>query len=357
MIYSTSLTEPQFPAIINKAMSEHKRWFANPVRKTVGTVTRVAASVMLLAGIVFTITISATFFSRPVPLLGILLSTIISCFLTIPATIMLEPLFRQTQKKREQGAEEQLEAQQKEIKGLKARNEELSEQSTYYKRKIQLLENISSNMDTYKDVFKVCFRDYQQNATIKQRERFNEEDYTNHLKKWLDISSKNYDEILSIMDCLVTYQRGVDLQNIRIAKVKEDTVVVSGIIPEYTIPPRFDYKEFFSELRHVRLDENGETKNVKIETDDESKRELSTRQNEYKTMFEDAFMNGNRQDDDAPEIIKRAQDFIKIILQPIYKNIEFDDSDVVGHNPVPFLDFLRSEKELCGKLLNELPEP
>ena len=344
------------PCDNKKTMSDKFR-FPNPFKKTVSTFARLAASIVLIACIIFTITISVTFFSRPIPLFGILISTIISCFLTVPATLLLEPLFKQPVKKQDShNMEGKLAAQQNEIKTLKARNEELQDKSSFYERKIQLLENLSSNLDTYKDVFKVCFRDYQQNATIKQRERLAEANNTNHLKKWLSSSSKNYDEILSIMECLITYQRGIDLQNIRIAKIKEDTVVVSGIVPEYTTPPRFDYQEFFSELRHVKQDKNGKTKNVKIKTDDKSQLQLAKKQDEYKAMFEEAFKNGSKQDDDAPEIIKRAQDFIKIILQPIYKYVEFDDNAVISKNPMPILDFLRSEQEFCDKMLNEPEE-
>ncbi len=308
----------------------------------------VLMSALFLACIAVVIGASVFLFSHTTPVLGIILSSVLSAFFMIPAVLYLIPFFRSMHEEAETAKDLKIAQQQQEIEQFASREEA-------YRHKLKLLQNLTFNMETYKDVFKICFRDYQQTSTIKQREKFNEADYTNSLKKLLGQESKNYDEILSIMDCLISYQRGVDLQSIKIAKINDDTVVVSGITPEYTTAPRFEYREFFSEYRHVKLDKNGDTRHITVETDGDSARTLASKQNEYKAMFEDSFMSGHEQDSDAEEIIKRAQDFIKIILQSIYKHVEFDDAQL-AQNAVPLLDYLHNETALYTKRLNAIQQ-
>lgn len=318
-------------------------------------VLNVLLSTFFLACIAFVIALCIFLFSRTIPVLGIVLSSVVSAFLMIPVTLYLIPFFKSVHDDIQTEKDLQILQQKEQIETLKAEAEQFATKQEAFEHKLKLLQNLTFNMETYKDVFKICFRDYQQVSTIKQREKFNEADYTNSFKKLIGQESKNYDEVLSIMDCLISYQRGVDLQNIKIAKINDDTVVVSGITPEYTTTPQFEYKEFFSEFRHVKLDKNGDTRHITVEKDEESAQQLASKQNEYKANFEDSFISGHEQDADAEEIIKRAQDFIKIILQPIYKHVEFDDA-LLTQKAVPLLDYLRSETRLYNSRLEAIQQ-
>ncbi|HAO30540.1 MAG TPA: hypothetical protein DCQ43_04230 [Treponema sp.] len=318
-------------------------------------VLNVLISTFFLACIAFVIALCIFLFSKTIPVLGIVLSSVLSAFLMIPATLYLLPFFKSVNENMQTEKDLQILKQKEEIASLKSEAEQFASKQEAFEHKLKLLQNLTFNMETYKDVFKICFRDYQQVSTIKQREKFNEADFTNSFKKLIGQESKNYDEVLSIMDCLISYQRGVDLQNIKIAKINDDTVVVSGITPEYTTVPKFEYKEFFSEYRHVKLDKNGDTRHITVETDEQSARELASKQNEYKASFEDSFMSGHQQDADAEEIIKRAQNFIKIILQSIYKHVEFDDAELT-QDAVPLLEYLRSETKLYQNRLDAISQ-
>lgn len=44
------------------------------------------------------------------------------------------------------------------------------------------------------------------------------------------------------------------------------------------------------------------------------------------------------------EIIKAAQNFIRIMLAPLYKNIEFEtDAQIIPRNSLPLLSYLQNE--------------
>ncbi|MBP5463709.1 MAG: hypothetical protein J6Y13_00770, partial [Treponema sp.] len=329
------------------------RRISAPVRKSVAFVLRIGSCVVLAACIIVSLWLSLGI-ARATPRLAVLVSALSAGAFSFTLALISMPLLRKLVRSDEREMQEQILEQEAELDRLRKEKEGFEEKEIDFQRRIALLENLSFNMETYRDVFKVCFRDYQQEATIKRHESFNEEDEDSALGKMLGRQGKSYDEVLSVMDCTISYQRGVDLQKIKIAKVNNSTVVVSGLTGEYLTMPRFDYKDFFSEIRHVKLDKNGDIKRISVEDDEYYARELHKKQSEYKAAFEDSFLRG-KDSDDSEEITRRAEDFIRIILQPIYSHVEFDNT-LPASEARPLLDFLRSETGLYRTMLERRPE-
>ena len=347
-VLSFNMAKENFFGRLRKSLS-------SPAKKAWRLTKSILSTALILACMSFVIFISCSL--RITGKFGIIFSSIMCAILAIPLTLIWVPYISHNVHTQETAKDEKIREQKKEIDELQTQNEKYKAEQKSFKEKIHLLENLTFNIETYQDVFKMCFREYSQNATLKNREQFNESDYTNVIKKWLDSPSKNYDEILSVMDCCVQYQRGVDLQNIKIAKINDTTVVVTGIKPEYTTTPSFKYKDFFSEVRHVKLDKNSNIREVHIENDSEYRTILEQKKEQYKADFEDSFIKGKTVDDDAAEIIKRAQNFIRIILEPIYPNVEFDDSRI-ANDALPLLEYLKTETDFYkSKLSPELPPP
>ncbi len=313
-----------------------------PAHKTARLIFTFATGIILIFFMALSIFMSSLFLSKPFPLLGILTSSILCSFCTVPLTLILRPIVKEAHQKSEDKKDALLQTQQRQLELIQEENDALKDTEKTLEEKIRLLENLTFNMETYNDVFKLCFREYSQSGTIKNKEIVNEEDFSGTIKKLLNSPSKNYDEIVSVMDYEVKYQRGVDLQDIKIAKINKDTVVISGIKPKYTTRPVFEYKEFLNEMRHVTFNHLGELKKIRVEQDDSNKRELAQKQNEYKAIFEDSFLEGRTNEDDSGEIIKRAQNFISIILQPIYRHIEFDETPLAKKS-MPLLEYLHTE--------------
>ena len=334
-----------------------KNNFFKRLRKPWKIIKSVLGSLLILLCMSLVIILSCTLFSRFTSRFGIIFSSIVCAVLAIPLTLIWFPYVYQAARSTETVKDETIRKQKEEIDELQSQNEKYKTEQKSFKEKIHLLENLTLNMETYQDVFKMCFREYSQTSTLKNREQFNESDYTNVIKKLLDSPSKNYDEILSVMDCCVQYQRGVDLQNIKIAKVNDTTVVISGIKPEYTTEPSFKYKDFFSEVRHVKLDKNSNIRDIHVENENDYRTLLDQKKEQYKTEFEQSFINGKTIEEDADEIIKRAKDFVRIILEPIYPNVEFEDGKV-AKEALPLLEYLKNETDFYkSKLSPELPSP
>ncbi|MBQ9538652.1 MAG: hypothetical protein IJU95_05230 [Treponema sp.] len=340
----------------NSPFTRLTRRLSAPVRRTVGLVFRIASCAMLIACIIVALYLSLAI-ARATPRLAVLISSAAVGCLSFSLALTSLPLLKKLLRYDERQIQEQVREQELELERLRKDKEAYEEKAIDFQRRITLLENLTFNMETYRDVLKVCFRDYRQEATIKRRESFNEDDGEasfsplSPLNKMLGRQGKSYDEVLSVMDCTISYQRGVDLQKIKIAKVNNSTVVVSGLSGEYLTMPRFDYKDFFSEIRHVKLDKEGELKRINVESGEYYEHELKKRQSEYKAQFEDSFLNG-KDSDDNEEITRRAEDFIRIILQPIYSHVEFDNT-IPAADSKPLLEFLRGETGLYRAMLEK----
>lgn len=322
-----------------------------PVRRTLALIARIAACAVLSGCIIVSLWLSLVI-ARSAPRLAVLVSAATIGAFSFTLALLSLPLLRKLVRYDERGMREELREQEEELDRLRKDKEAYEEKEIDFRRRITLLENLTFNMETYRDVFKVCFRDYQQEATIKRRESFNEDEDDSAIGRMLG-KGRSYDEILSVMDCTISYQRGIDLQKIQIAKVSNSTVVVSGLTGEYLTMPRFDYKDFFSEMRHVKLDKDGDIKHISVEDGEYYEKELRKRQSEYKAAFEDSFLNG-KDSDDSEEITRRAEDFIRIILQPIYAHVEFDNTAPATESR-PLLEFLKGETGLYKALLERQP--
>lgn len=322
------------------------------MRKTLAIVARTAFCAVLIGCIIVSLWLSLSM-AIASPKLAVLIATAATGSFSFMLALVSLPLLKKLVRYDERGMREELKELEEELEQQRRDNEAHEEKEIDFQKRIALLENLTFNMETYRDVFKVCFRDYRQEATIKRRESFNEDEEDSALDRMLGRKGRSYDEVLSVMDCTVSYQRGIDLQKIKIAKISNSTVIVSGLTGEYISMPRFDYKDFFSEIRHVKLDKNGEVKRISVEDGDDYEKELRRKQSGYKAAFEESFMNG-KDDGDNEELTRRAEDFIRIILQPIYAHVEFDDA-LPAAGARPLLDFLKDETGLYKTLLARQP--
>ncbi len=328
------------------------RRISAPVRKTLALIARISFCAVLTGCIIVSIWLSLGI-SRASPRLAVLIASAAVGAFSFTLALASLPLLRKLVRYDERGMREELKELEEELDRQRRDNEAHEEKEIDFQRRITLLENLTFNMETYRDVFKVCFRDYQQEATIKKTERFNEQEDDSTLDRMLGRKGKSYDEVVSVMDCTISYQRGIDLQKIKIAKVSNSTVVVSGLTGEYISMPRFDYKDFFNELRHVKLDKGGNVRSISVDDSDDSKQKLIAMKSKYRAAFKDSFLKG-KDSDDSEELTRRAEDFIRIILQPIYAHVEFDNTVPVTESK-PLLEFLKGETGLYKALLERQP--
>ncbi len=297
---------------------------------------RILSSVGYAICIVVIVFVSITFFSRKDSTFGILFSTALSCLLTVPITLNMSQVLKARARSEENKKDRQLKIQQNEIEKLKSQNE-------ITLRKLQLIEDTKFNMPVYQDVAKLTLKEISRSGTIVKKEEVADVKPRNYYERIFGVSERHKDEILSVINYEMNVKSGIDLQNIRVSKISDDTIIVGGITPQYTADPQFNFTDVIGELRHISLDHNGREKHINIEKDFDSETKISQKQNQYKSDAEEEFKTGYSLGEDR-EIIKAAQNFIRIMLAPLYKNIEFEtDAQIIPRNSLPLLSYLQNE--------------
>lgn len=278
--------------------------------------------------------VSIVFLGRVSVTLAVLCASFCSCFLMIPLTLNLSRHFKNKTLEKDFERDKELLRQESEIEKLKQEQDETL-------RKLMLLEATKFNMSIPKNVLKLTLKEIMRNGTIVKKEQLNPDDFhsTRGIKN-LFSSSRQYDEVLTVLNYTVSAKYGINLQNIKISKVNDSSIVVYGAIPEYTAGPDFSFEEVLGEVRHVNLHRNGREKNVTVENSIEASEAVRKKQEQYKSDFQEEFANmPSLQLDES--LKKDAQNMIRVLLAPFYKNIEFDDRNI-PQNSQPLLEYLQN---------------
>lgn len=325
---------------------------ASPVKKGLSALVFFVSNVILISLICGTIFFAMTFRTRWTVNLNILFSSIICSFLTVLLTLIWAPVLRKKIISEESEREIEIREKDEEIQRQKNEIQLYQENEIDLKTKISLLENLTFNQPTYQNVLKLCFLNSESASTIKQREILNEKD--NHgFGKVVHGATKEYDELISVINYKVSYQLGIDLCKLRITQTARDTIVISGLDPDFTSTPHFDYENFFTELRHVKLSRDDRVKEIEIQDNDSSRDTIIKKQSQYKSDFEDSYLSGKNMDSESAETIKRAKDFITLLFKPLYRHVQFEDK-LISKNALPFMDYLNREISKCKTELEHI---
>jgi len=299
---------------------------------------RILSSAGYAICIVVIIFVSITFFSRKDSTFGILFSTALSCLLTVPITLNMSQVLKTRANAEDNKKDRQLKIQQNEIEKLRSQNE-------ITLRKLQLVEDTKFNIPVYQDVAKLTLKEINRSGTIVKKEQVEDVKPRNYYEKIFGVSERHKDEILSVINYEMNVKSGINLQNIRVSKINDDTILVGGITPEYTAEPQFNFEDLIGEVRHISLDHSGKEKHINIEKDLDSETKIAQKQMQYKNDAKEEFKTGYSLGEDK-EIIKAAQNFIRIMLAPLYKNIEFEnDAQIIPRSSLPLLSYLQNESK------------
>jgi hypothetical protein len=318
---------------------------ASPVKKGLSALVFFVSNIILISLICGTIFFAMTFRTRWTVNLNILFSSIICSFLTVLLTLIWAPVLRK--KIISEESEREIEIREKDEEIQRQRNEIqlYQENEADLKTKISLLENLTFNQRTYQNVLKLCFLNAESTSIIKQRETLREKD--NHgFGKVVHGAAKEYDELISVINCRAAYQLGIDINKLMITKTRGDTIIISGLDFEYTSQPRFEYESFFTEYRHVKLGKDDRVKEIEILDDDAARDTIIKMQSKYKSEFEDSYLSGKDSDGEVTEAMQKARDFITLLLKPIYRHVQFEEK-LVSKNARPFMEYLRQEIAEC----------
>lgn len=207
---------------------------------------------------------------------------------------------------------------------------------------IILLKNTQLNMNSLNKIFQVALLETQLRQTDVHKEIISEKDGKGVFADRIE------NECLVISTHGINAKYGVDLKNIFIYEDEKNVLHVSGIKPKYIGSDKNETDKILSEIRQVQY-KDGVVNSVSVLSDKQSLRKASKFSDEYEKEFQKKLSDGLETEFMDEATRKLAENFIRITLAPLKKEIEFSP-DKVKHS-VSIIDYLnasiaRKEKEV-----------
>ena len=312
-----------------------------------------------LAGIIATILLAVFKVRKLNSTMAILLSTVVSCFLMVPVISSFNYLVDL----KIEGAvinegRAEIKAQRAEVERLKAENkvrdlerEKLENQILMSKQTIEiealndsikLLENAQLSMQSFQKILEVALLQTNLQQTLVRKDKISET-----TTGWGINADEYYDEVLVVIVHDINAKFGVDLNTVKLVKVDANTVIISGIKPKFIGTSRNITNTPVREIRRVNTKNNVQSSVV---VQNNRSNEAIRYADGYEAEFQTKLGDGLGFMDDA--VVHLAQNFLRVMLAPLYNNVRFDDAERQG--AVPLLTHLQKELKDNYARKNEL---
>jgi hypothetical protein len=232
------------------------------------------------------------------------------------------------------------------------------------KETIRHLENTKFNIQAFERIFELGLLETPLEHTVFTRDFYDtdwkKQQVTQHngipLLGWG--AGSEYYEYIEVMTNQITAKFGVDLKDIKLTYSEDQaSIIVSGIQSKYLGNSKLIPNWEMSEIRRVTLDSSKNLKNTQILNSVEAERKRNTFMQQKIKNYQERLSQGLETDFMDEAVINLAQNFIKLFLAPLEKEVKFDNNDNAG---LPLLEFI--EKEIRDKNLllekknEELPQ-
>ena len=149
-----------------------------------------------------------------------------------------------------------------------------------------------------------------------------------------------HDEVLVVTNYDINAKFGIDLKDVKIIKSADKTVIVSGIRPKFIGTDKWERHNIIREIRRVDY-KYGEWFRSRILDARQNQILADIKEQQYDMEFNQRVRDGMELAFMDEVIIQLAQNFIKIVLAPIYDNIIFDN--INRPEALYLMDFLSNE--------------
>jgi len=164
---------------------------------------------------------------------------------------------------------------------------------------------------------------------------------TTEIEKGWNIRAEYYhDEVLVVSSYDVNAKFGVDLKEIKVIKVDNDTVIVSGIRSKYIGSDKWERNNHVKEIRRVDY-KYGEWFRTRILDARQDVVLADIKEQQFDLEFNKSVREGMELTFMNDVVIQLAQNFIKIVLAPLYKEVKFDN--IERPEALSLLDYLANE--------------
>jgi len=304
------------------------------------------------AGIIITLCFSIFRLGKKHKYFAIIFSTIVSCVLMVPVITAFNNLvlLRIEGTIIDEG-KAAIRAQKAEIERLIAENkvkllerEKLDNEITIAKQSIEiealnasnmLLNRARLSMQSFQQIAELALTQANLSQTLVRKEPVTPIEIGWGLK-----ADYYYDEALVIIAHDINAKFGVDLREVKIAKAQNNSVVVSGIRPKFIGADQNESKTLVKEIRRVD-NKFGVPYRVRIKDQRQDIVLADIKANQYELEFQKKLSEGMEMTFMDNVIVQLAQNFIKIVLAPIYDNISFENTEMP--EALPIMDYLAKE--------------
>ena len=200
---------------------------------------------------------------------------------------------------------------------------------------IKLLENAQLSVQSFERILELALLQTNIQQTLVRKESINEP-----VSGWGLRAQYYYDEVLVVISHDIDVKFGVNLNDVKISKIDENTVVITGIRPTFIGTSRNITNTILKEIRRVNY-RSGVLSSVDIQNDNLARERADRYADTYENEFQQKLSEGIAFSfmDDA--VIQLAQNFIKVMLAPLYRNIRFDNAD--RQDSLPLMAYLQKE--------------
>jgi len=169
----------------------------------------------------------------------------------------------------------------------------------------------------------------------------------------LDLGCDYYiNEVIVIIDHDIDAKYGINLNEIKISKIDENTAVVSGIRPKFIGASKNKSDIRVQEIWR-RNYKNDVWATTDIKNDNTNKERARGYARKYENEFQQKLSEGAEFAFMDTAVIQLSQNFIKVMLAPLYKkNIIFDNN--ARSNSLPIMEHLQKELANVNDRMNKL---
>ena len=213
--------------------------------------------------------------------------------------------------------------------------------------RIKLLEGAGMRMQNFQSILQMALLQAEIKETVFKKEIL--PDYKSNFE--FDLS-QNYHkmfyrhheyELLAVISHDTSAKFGIDLNEVKIAKITNDTVSISGIHSIFIGNTKNIANKIIKEIRLNSYDSNGELTATNVLNSAPSVVYATKLADTYIESFSKSLREGEKLEYMDSAVIQLAQNFLTVILSPLYSNIRFDERDLPG--ALPLMDFFQKEIE------------
>ena len=202
---------------------------------------------------------------------------------------------------------------------------------------ILLLRNASISMQSFSQILEIALLKTELNQTRVWK------NYLGAFENGWGLRANYYnDEALIINTYNIIAKFGVDFNEIKVVRLDDNIIAVSGIRPTFIGTERNIKDTIVKEIRRVNF-KRGVLDSVDTRYDSTNRGLADQREQQYDREFQQQLSRGLELGFMNDAVVQLAQNFITVILAPLYRTIRF--TDTVLPNALPIMNFIQNELE------------